>query len=135
MALEFKPTRKVHDPFRIDLGLDLAKSRHVTTIHVLQRSIEKRVIHIHCCIRQVLPIRKRDITDSLCTVVQYISHGVVERGVKPRNVEEGRENSLRAVGRVCRWAPMREEATVEVVKFSDHGCSAFKSRNSLPPEL
>jgi len=47
-ALEFKPPREVHNPFRIDLGLDLVKSCDVATIYVLQRSSEKRVIDIRC---------------------------------------------------------------------------------------
>ena len=111
--LEFETPSKVHDPFWIDLRLDAAKPRQIPTIYVFQRSIEKRVIDIQCRVRQVLPVRNRNLMDRLCTIAQQIGHRHVERGIGPRDVEEGREESSRTVRWVRRWAAMREEAAVE----------------------
>ncbi len=65
-TLEIKAARGAHDrhdPFWIDLSLDVAKPRHVPTIDVLQRSAENRVIRVHRHVRHILAIRKRDVVD------------------------------------------------------------------------
>ena len=133
--LKFESPSEIHDPLWINLVLNSAKPRQIPTIHVFQRSIEKRIVDIHCRVCQVLPICNCNIMDRLCTVAQHISHRLVKRGISPQDGEDGREDSSRTVRRVRRWAPMREEATVEGFKHRAQERSAVKSRNSLPPEL
>ena len=119
--LEFKTPRKAHHVIGINRPSDLAKPLHVLTIHVHQRRTKKRVIHIFRRMRHILPIRKSSSANCAWHVAKRIGHRVIERGVGPFDGEDGREDSLRTVGRICRIAPVRKEAFIEGFKGCGHG--------------
>ena len=85
--------------------------------------------------RYVLSVRERRAVQCVRLFAQGMGKGVVERGVRPREKDDGWEECVRAVRRIGRPGPVRENAAVEWFEGGGDGESFVKMTKASTPQL
>ena len=106
VILKFEPPRKPHHILGVNLGFNFTKLWHISSIHVLERRVEQRVVHIHCRVRQILSVCERRTMNCIRLLAQSKGEGVVEGGVRPRVEDDRWEKCLRPIRWVGSPRPM-----------------------------
>lgn len=91
---KFEPPSKPHHILGVNLGFNFTKPWHISSIHVLERSVEQRIVHIHRRVRQILPVCERRTMNCVRLLAQSKGEGVVEGRIRPRIEDNRREECL-----------------------------------------
>lgn len=107
----------------------------ISPIDIFQRRVKQRVVGVHSCVRQLLPICNRRRSDRIGVIAHRFGYGVVQRSVAERESEGRGEESVRTVGWVRRVGTVREHVYEKRLKGECDGGICIQAAEFPSPEL